>query len=57
MKCVAIKPSLQPLNVKTLIPASANHNDDAEADIYARCFWVDNRVLLDIRVFHPNAQK
>ena len=42
------------LTGETLVPASANHRDDARADIYARG-EVDNRVHFDIRVFHPNA--
>ena len=48
---VAIKPPLQPLNGKTVVPASANRRDDAQADIHARGFWDRQQGAF----FHPNA--
>ena len=36
---VAIERPLQPFNGETVVPASANHRDDAQADIHARGFW------------------
>ena len=32
---MAIEPPLQPLNGETVVPASANHRDDAWADNYS----------------------
>ena len=40
-----------------IVPQSANQQDDARADIYARGFWGQRQsAFFDIRVFHPNAQ-
>ena len=35
---VAVEPPLQPLTGESLVPASANCGDDAQADIHARGF-------------------
>lgn len=51
---MAIKPPLQPRDGKTLVPASANHRDDAQAGICASGFWED--CIFDIRVFHCYAR-
>ena len=54
---VAIEPPLQPLSGESLIPLSANRQDDARADIHASGFWGRRQsAFFDIRVFHPNAQ-
>ena len=54
---VAIEPPLQPLSGESLIPMSANRQDDARADIHASGFWGRwQSAFFDIRVFHPNAQ-
>jgi len=54
---VAIEPPLQPLSGESLIPMSANCQDDARADIHVSgfCGWRQS-AFFDIRVFHPNAQ-
>ena len=53
---VAVELPLQPLSGEALVPVSANHRDDAKADIHARGFWGRRQgVSFDIRVFHPNA--
>ena len=36
---VVIEPPLQPLTGENVIPATANRQDDARADIHARGFW------------------
>jgi len=54
---VAIEPPLQLLSGESLIPMSANCQDDARADIHASGFWGRRQsAFFDIRVFHPNAQ-
>ena len=51
------EPALQPLTGETLIPLSANRQDDARADIRTKGFWGRQQgAFLDVRVFHPNAQ-
>ena len=53
---VAAEPPLQPLTGEAIVPTSANHRDDARADIHARRFWGRRQnAFFDIRVFHPNA--
>ena len=40
----------------TSVPATANRQDEARADIHARELWGQRQgAFLDIRVFHPNA--
>ena len=56
---VVIKPSLQPLtgDLENVIPATANRQDDARADIHAHGFWgCQQSVFFDVRVFYPNGQ-
>ena len=55
---VILEPDLQPLEGESLDFASANHEDNARADIRARGFWGGNRqcVFFDVKVFNPNAQ-
>ena len=36
---VVIEPPLQPLTGENVVPATANRQDDARADIHARGFW------------------
>ena len=53
---VVIEPPLQPLTGENVVPATANRQDDARADIHARGFWVRRQsAFFDVRVFHPNA--
>ena len=41
---------------ENLIPASANHPKNPQADIHARGFWGRQQgAFFDIRVLHPNA--
>ena len=35
---VAVEPPLQPLTDEAIVPTSANHRDDARADVHARGF-------------------
>ncbi|XP_065903199.1 tetraspanin-6-like [Dysidea avara] len=54
---VSIEPPLQSLSGEVITPQSANQQDDARADIYARGFWGQRQsAFFDIRVFHPNGQ-
>ena len=53
---VAIEPPLQHLSGETIVPMTANRQDEARADIYARGFWGRRQgAFFDVRVFHPNA--
>ena len=36
---VAVEPPLQRLTGETIVPATANRQDEARADIHARGFW------------------
>ena len=47
---VVVKPPLQPLTGENVIPATANRQDDARADIHACGCWGH---VFDIRVFVP----
>ena len=38
MTQLAVEPSLQPLTGESLVPTSADHRDDAQANIHARGF-------------------
>ena len=50
------EPQLQPLNGETILPRTANREDEARADIRAKGFWSKQQVaFFDVRVFHPNA--
>ena len=50
------EPQLQPLNDETILPRTANREDEARADIRAKGFWSKQKVaFFDVRVFHPNA--
>ena len=54
---VVIEPPLQPLTGENVVPATANKQDDARADIHARRFWGRRQsAFFDVRVFHPNAR-
>ena len=54
---VVIEPPLQPLTGENVLPATANRQDDARADIHARGFWDHQQsAFFDVRVFHPNAR-
>ena len=45
---------LQPLTGENVIPATANRQDDARADIHARGFWgCQQSAFFDVRVFIP----
>lgn len=51
------EPALQPLTGDTIIPQTANRQDNARADIQVRGFGGQQQcVFFDITVFHPNAQ-
>ena len=51
---VVIEPPLQPLTGENVIPATANRQDDARADIHARGFWGRRQsAFFDVRVFIP----
>jgi hypothetical protein len=53
---VEIEPLLTPLSGEVILPASANREPDARADIRARSFWTDQQsAYFDIRVFYPHA--
>ena len=53
---VAVEPPLQRLTGETIVPATANRQDEARADIHARGFWGRRQgAFFDVRVFHPNA--
>ena len=52
---VSVEPPLQPLNGEVITPKTANHQDDARANIYAHGFWGQRQgAFLDVRVFHPS---
>ena len=52
---VAIEPPLQRLTGKNIVPATANQQDEACADIHARGFWGRRQgAFFDVRVFHPS---
>ena len=52
---VAVEPPLQQLTGETIVPATANRQDEARADIHARGFWGRRQgAFFDVRVFHPN---
>ena len=52
-----IEPPLQPLTGENVVPATANRQDDARADIHAPGFWGRRQsAFFDVRVFHPNAR-
>ena len=47
---------MQRLTGETIVPATANRQDEARADIHARGFWGRRQgAFFDVRVFHPNA--
>ena len=47
---------MQRLTGETIVPATANRQDEARADIHAREFWGRRQgAFFDVRVFHPNA--
>ena len=53
---VAIEPPLQHLSGETIVPMTANQQDEAHADIHAGGFWGRRQgTFFDVRVFHPNA--
>ena len=53
---VVIESPLQQLTGEEVVPATANRQDEAHADIHARGFWGRRQgTFLDVRVFHPNA--
>ena len=55
---VAIEPPLQPLSGEIISTKTANQQDDARVDIYARGFWGWRQgAFFDVRVFHPNAPR
>jgi hypothetical protein len=56
LRDVAVEPTLTPLSGEVILPASANREPDARADIRARGFWADQQsAYFDIRVFYPHA--
>ena len=53
---VVTEPSPQPLTEESIVPATANKQDDVHADIHARGFWgCRQSAFFDVRGFHPNA--
>ena len=49
---VAIEPPLQHLSGETIVPMTANRQDEARADIHARGFWGRRQgAFFDVRVF------
>ena len=53
---VAIEPPLQPHIGEIIEPKTANHQDEARADIHAREFWEQwQSAFFDIRVFYVKA--
>ena len=53
---VTVEQPLQRLTGETIVPATANRQDEACADIHARGFWGRRQgAFFDVRVFHPNA--
>jgi hypothetical protein len=56
LRDVQCEPPLTPLSGEVLLPAGANRENDARADIRARGFWTDQQsAFFDIRVFYPHA--
>ena len=50
---VAIEPPFQRLTGETIVPTTANWQDEAHADIHARGFWGRRQgAFFDFRVFH-----
>ena len=50
---VSVEPPLQPFSGEVITPKTANCQDDARADIFARGFWGRRQgAFLDVRVFH-----
>ena len=50
------EPQLQPLTGETILPRSANKQEEARVDIRAKGFWNrQQNAFFDVRVFHPNA--
>ena len=55
LRDVQVEPPLTPLTGETILPASANTEPDAGADIRARGFWADQQsTFFNIRVFYPH---
>ena len=55
---VAIEPPLQPLSGEIITPKTANRQDDARYDIYARGIWGRRQgAFFDVRVFSPQCTK
>ena len=53
---VAVEPPLQQLTGETIVPATANQQDEVHADICARGFWRRRQgAFFNVRVFHLNA--
>jgi hypothetical protein len=53
---VQLEPPLLPLSGEVILPATANRDSDARADIRARGFWTDQQsAFFDVRVFYPHA--
>ena len=47
---------MQHLTGETIVPATANWQDEARADIHTRGFWGPHQgAFFDVRVFYPNA--
>jgi len=56
LRDVQTEPPLVPLSGEGILPASANREIDARADIRARGFWTDQRnAFFDVRDFYPHA--
>jgi hypothetical protein len=56
LRDVQCEPPLIPLSGENILPARANRDPDARADIRARGFWADQQcAFFDIRVFYPHA--
>ena len=53
---VAIEPPLQPLTGENVIPATANKQGDARADVLTCGFWGCQQSVFDVRVSHSNAR-
>jgi hypothetical protein len=56
LKDVQKEPPLTPLSGETIIPSSANREQDARCDLRARGFWIEQQnAFFYIRVFYPHA--
>jgi hypothetical protein len=56
LRDVQCEPRLTPLTGEIILPASANREPDARADIRVRGFWADQQsAFFDVRVFYPHA--